>query len=212
MCGWQQWELVVLQALKWDISGVTPHDFLEHILRRLPQTSVDDVDTVRRHAQTFIALCTAGTVSIHRLPSVLPKPFEWQIVISSSFIIIVNGCSVRRPGRSVLGSRVTAGHGRLVAVIIWVRWTMVDLDTFASRDREESRCECHTLKWSFGGTKSVASEVLCRWRWRLSWASSSRTSVLRTKSDDAMSTMRRWHRICNVLTTWLMSCNHLQDG
>jgi len=53
--------MVVLQALKWDISSVTPHDFLEHIVRRLPLMSPDDVDTVRRHAQTFIALCTAGT-------------------------------------------------------------------------------------------------------------------------------------------------------
>jgi len=57
----QEWELVVLQALKWDVSGVTPHDFLEHIVRRLPLASPHDVDTVRRHALTFIALCTAGT-------------------------------------------------------------------------------------------------------------------------------------------------------
>ena len=53
---------MVLQALKWDVSSVTPHDFLEHIVRRLPpQLSTDDVDTVRRHALTFSALCTAGT-------------------------------------------------------------------------------------------------------------------------------------------------------
>ena len=52
---------MVLQALKWDISSVTPHDFLEHIVRRLPQMCVDDVDVVRRHAQTFITLCAAGT-------------------------------------------------------------------------------------------------------------------------------------------------------
>jgi len=58
----QEWELVVLQALKWDVLCVTPHDFIEHIVRRLPLTSLDDVDTVRRHAQTFIALCTAGTI------------------------------------------------------------------------------------------------------------------------------------------------------
>lgn len=60
---------MVLQALKWDISSVTPHDFLEHIVRRLPLMS-DDVDTVRRHAQTFIALCTAGTASDLLLSSV----------------------------------------------------------------------------------------------------------------------------------------------
>jgi len=53
---------VVLQALKWDISAVTPHDFLEQIVHRLPVMSADDVDVVRRHAQTFIALCTAGSL------------------------------------------------------------------------------------------------------------------------------------------------------
>jgi len=68
----------VLQALKWDISSVTPHDFLEHIVRRLPQMSVDDVDTVRRHAQTFIALCTAGTVSIDHLLH-LPSAFSRSV-------------------------------------------------------------------------------------------------------------------------------------
>ena len=51
---------MVLQTLKWDISSVTPYDFLDHIVRRLPQMTSDDVDIVRRHAQTFIALCTAG--------------------------------------------------------------------------------------------------------------------------------------------------------
>jgi len=62
MCFGQEWELVVLQTLKWDVSSVTAHDFIEHIVRRLPLTSPDDVDTVRRHALAFIALCTAGTI------------------------------------------------------------------------------------------------------------------------------------------------------
>lgn len=52
------WELLVLSKLKWDMSAVTPHDFFDHILRRLPvDTAVWDVGMIRRHTQTFIALC-----------------------------------------------------------------------------------------------------------------------------------------------------------
>ncbi|XP_014667160.1 PREDICTED: G1/S-specific cyclin-D2-like [Priapulus caudatus] len=50
------WEVYVLSRLKWDLSAVTAHDFLEHLMSRLQLTS-DRADMVRRHAQTFIALC-----------------------------------------------------------------------------------------------------------------------------------------------------------
>jgi len=50
------WELLVLGRLKWDLSAVTPHDFLEHFLCRLalPQ---DTAEVIKKHASTFIALC-----------------------------------------------------------------------------------------------------------------------------------------------------------
>ncbi|NWW50662.1 CCND2 protein, partial [Pedionomus torquatus] len=52
----QEWELVVLGKLKWNLAAVTPHDFIEHILRRLPLPK-DKLLLIRKHAQTFIALC-----------------------------------------------------------------------------------------------------------------------------------------------------------
>ncbi|XP_067012388.1 G1/S-specific cyclin-D2 [Anabrus simplex] len=52
-----RWELLVLSKLKWDISAVTPQDFLSHILRRLPIDVAWDTRMIQRHAQTFIALC-----------------------------------------------------------------------------------------------------------------------------------------------------------
>ena len=55
----QDWELLVLRVLKWDISAVTPHDFLDQILTRLPLDKNSSKD-IKRHAQTFIALCTTG--------------------------------------------------------------------------------------------------------------------------------------------------------
>lgn len=50
------WEMFILCKLKWDISAVTPHDFLEQILSRLP-IDRETVKILKRHAQTFIALC-----------------------------------------------------------------------------------------------------------------------------------------------------------
>uniref|UniRef100_A0A1B6EAC8 Cyclin N-terminal domain-containing protein n=1 Tax=Clastoptera arizonana TaxID=38151 RepID=A0A1B6EAC8_9HEMI len=53
-----RWEILVLAKLKWDISAVTPQDFLNHILSRIPvDLSSCECHMVRRHAQTFIALC-----------------------------------------------------------------------------------------------------------------------------------------------------------
>jgi len=57
----QEWELVLLEALKWNISRVTPHDVLDHIIVRLPFTT-EQRHAVRRHAVTFIALCITGTL------------------------------------------------------------------------------------------------------------------------------------------------------
>lgn len=57
----QEWELVVLGKLKWNLAAVTPNDFIEHIIRKLP-LPVDKLDLIRKHVQTFIALCATGSV------------------------------------------------------------------------------------------------------------------------------------------------------
>ncbi|XP_029042246.2 G1/S-specific cyclin-D2 isoform X2 [Osmia bicornis bicornis] len=51
-----RWEQLVVSKLKWELSAVTPGDFLMHILSRLPVPGSWDPVMVRRHAQTFIAL------------------------------------------------------------------------------------------------------------------------------------------------------------
>ncbi|XP_050677145.1 G1/S-specific cyclin-D3 [Leptidea sinapis] len=50
------WELFVLSKLKWDVAGVTAHDFLPLLLSRLPLRGRCNTEMVQRHAQTFIAL------------------------------------------------------------------------------------------------------------------------------------------------------------
>ena len=64
--------MFVLGKLKWDISAVTPHDFLEQILSRLP---IDrrSFKVLKRHAQTFIALCATGENHFISFPC--PPPY-----------------------------------------------------------------------------------------------------------------------------------------
>lgn len=55
----QEMELLVLSKLKWDVSAVTPHDFLDQIISRL-SLHKDRPEAIKTHAQTFIALCATG--------------------------------------------------------------------------------------------------------------------------------------------------------
>ena len=65
----QEWELVVLQALKWDVAAVTAADFVDVMLCQLTMIDVDDDDdqtspqrrlVIRHHALTFVILAALG--------------------------------------------------------------------------------------------------------------------------------------------------------
>jgi len=63
-------ELLVLNRLKWDLSAVTAHDFLEQILSRLNLTK-EQSQTIKRHAQTFIAICSTDFQFASHPPSMV---------------------------------------------------------------------------------------------------------------------------------------------
>ncbi|TSZ83225.1 G1/S-specific cyclin-D2 [Bagarius yarrelli] len=65
-----EWELIVLGKLKWNLAAVTPYDFIEHILRKLPLPK-DRVTLIRKHAQTFIALCATDHSFAMYTPSMI---------------------------------------------------------------------------------------------------------------------------------------------
>lgn len=68
----QQMELLVLNKLKWDLASVTPHDFIEHFLSKLkihPSTKL----ILRKHAQTFVALCATGRTDDHFIANMLKQ-------------------------------------------------------------------------------------------------------------------------------------------
>ncbi|XP_072282521.1 G1/S-specific cyclin-D1-like [Pyxicephalus adspersus] len=66
----QSMELLVLNKLKWDIVAVTPKDFLPYFMAmmRLP---AEKVEQVKKHTETFIALCTTDCTFIALPPSLV---------------------------------------------------------------------------------------------------------------------------------------------
>ncbi|XP_038662001.1 G1/S-specific cyclin-D1 [Scyliorhinus canicula] len=65
-----QMELLVLNKLKWDLASVTPHDFIEHFLSKLPIPN-ESKQIIRKHAQTFVALCATDVKFISNPPSMI---------------------------------------------------------------------------------------------------------------------------------------------
>ncbi|TRY73144.1 hypothetical protein TCAL_00961 [Tigriopus californicus] len=66
-----QWELLVLDVLNWDLSAVTPYSILDHLLRTLEFDPKFQVETVRRHSETFVALAATEHVFCQTSPAVI---------------------------------------------------------------------------------------------------------------------------------------------
>ncbi|NWI21461.1 CCND3 protein, partial [Crypturellus soui] len=64
------WEMLVLEKLKWDLVSVIANDFLAHILHHLPLPQ-DKLELVKKHAQTFIALCATDYTFAMYPPSMI---------------------------------------------------------------------------------------------------------------------------------------------
>jgi len=70
----QEWEMVVLQALKWDVAAVTAGDFVDVILCQLSMVDVDEQSergaVVRHHAHTYVIVAALG-ITTNTLLSIL---------------------------------------------------------------------------------------------------------------------------------------------
>lgn len=97
-----RWELLVLSRLKWDVSTVTPLDFLELLLCRLPIENRKchdiSIEKVRKHAQAFISLAarehyfsnyTASTVAASSIAASL-SGLRWDMRSGQSISYLVN--------------------------------------------------------------------------------------------------------------------------
>ncbi|XP_070617717.1 G1/S-specific cyclin-D1 [Erythrolamprus reginae] len=65
-----QMELLLVNKLKWNLAATTPHDFIEHFLNKMP-VAEDSKQIIRKHAQTFVALCATDVKFISNPPSMI---------------------------------------------------------------------------------------------------------------------------------------------
>ncbi|XP_037373314.1 G1/S-specific cyclin-D1 [Talpa occidentalis] len=65
-----QMELLLVNKLKWNLAAMTPHDFIEHFLSKMP-VAEESKQIIRKHAQTFVALCATDVKFISHPPSMV---------------------------------------------------------------------------------------------------------------------------------------------
>ncbi|NP_001005757.1 G1/S-specific cyclin-D1 [Canis lupus familiaris] len=65
-----QMELLLVNKLKWNLAAMTPHDFIEHFLSKMP-VAEENKQIIRKHAQTFVALCATDVKFISNPPSMV---------------------------------------------------------------------------------------------------------------------------------------------
>ncbi|XP_037087224.1 G1/S-specific cyclin-D2-like [Pollicipes pollicipes] len=65
----KEFELALLHRLNWDLNSVTSFDFVEQLLVRLSLKA--NARLIRRHAHTFIALCTTEVEFLEARPSLV---------------------------------------------------------------------------------------------------------------------------------------------
>lgn len=92
-----QMELLVLNKLKWDLASVTPLDFIDHFLSRLP-VRTENKPILRKHAQTFVALCATDVKFIASPPS---------MVAAGSMVAAVEGLQMRMVGDAAMSQKLT---------------------------------------------------------------------------------------------------------
>ncbi|XP_051239289.1 G1/S-specific cyclin-D1 [Dicentrarchus labrax] len=92
-----QMELLVLNKLKWDLASVTPLDFIDHFLSQLPVRR-ENRPILRKHAQTFVALCATDVKFIASPPS---------MVAAGSMVAAVEGLQMRMLGNAMMSQKLT---------------------------------------------------------------------------------------------------------
>ncbi|KAJ3596712.1 hypothetical protein NHX12_003116 [Muraenolepis orangiensis] len=97
-------ELMVLTKLKWDLASVTPLDFLDHFMSRLPIIT-QNRPILRKHAQTFVALCATDVKFIASPPS---------MVAAGSLVASVKGLQMRIVGNAMTAQNLTESLAQII--------------------------------------------------------------------------------------------------
>uniref|UniRef100_A0A3Q3J436 Uncharacterized protein n=1 Tax=Monopterus albus TaxID=43700 RepID=A0A3Q3J436_MONAL len=91
-----QMELLVLNKLKWDLASVTPLDFIDHFLSQ-PPFRTENRSILRKHAQTFVALCATDAKFIAISPS---------MVAAGSMLAAVEGLQMRMASNGIMPQKL----------------------------------------------------------------------------------------------------------
>ncbi|XP_063583902.1 G1/S-specific cyclin-D1 isoform X1 [Pongo abelii] len=99
-----QMELLLVNKLKWNLAALTPHDFIEHFLSKMPEAE-ENKQIIRKHAQTFVALCATDVKFISNPPS---------MVAAGSVVAAVQGLNLRSPNSFLSYYRLTRFLSRVI--------------------------------------------------------------------------------------------------
>ncbi|KAG3284471.1 CCND1 [Ictidomys tridecemlineatus] len=96
--------LLLVNKLKWNLAAMTPHDFIEHFLSKMPEAE-ENKQIIRKHAQTFVALCATDVKFISNPPS---------MVAAGSVVAAVQGLHLGSPNTFLSCYRLTHFLSRVI--------------------------------------------------------------------------------------------------
>lgn len=99
-----QMELLVLSKLKWDLASLTPLDFIDHFLAQMAVRR-ENRPILRKHAQTFVALCATDVKFIASPPS---------MVAAGSMVAAVEGLQLKMVGDNMMSQKLTEQLARTI--------------------------------------------------------------------------------------------------
>ena len=67
----QEWELLVLYKMQWELSAITPMDYLDHALPRLDLEQHVDMEELRTRTETILVIAATDYQFSYHSPSVM---------------------------------------------------------------------------------------------------------------------------------------------
>merc|ERR1712170_209505 len=80
----KEWELLVLYKMQWELSAITPLDYLDHAIPRLGLDTLVDLEELRRRTETILVLMATDYQFAYKLPSLLSASAIMTALLSLS--------------------------------------------------------------------------------------------------------------------------------
>eukprot|EP00093_Oithona_nana_P008684 08684.XXX_301928_303163_1 [CDS] Oithona nana genome sequencing. len=89
----KNWELLVLEKMQWELSAITPMDYLDHVIPRLGLDNLVDLEELRQRTETILVLMSIDYQFAYKLPSLLAA----SAIMTSLFSLSKSYSSIIRP-------------------------------------------------------------------------------------------------------------------